>query len=135
VAVLDQFFLDRLRQSNPLNPAARAMRLLASGGCNVGAAATMAGISERQLERRSMEFAGVSPRTLARVSRFQRAIGKYRSGFGNWLEIAHEVGYYDQMHLIRDFHEFGGGTPTEVIKGIAYEHLISFCCCEQSTRF
>ncbi len=126
--LLDRFFLDRLHRSVPLTPAARAMRLLVSGECNVGAAARMIGISERQFERRSLEYTGMSPKKLVRVSRFQRAIQKHRAGCGNWLEIAHQVGYYDQMHLIRDFHDLGGGVPTEVMKGIAENHLISFCC-------
>ena len=128
VKLLNHFFVDRLRRSDPLTPAALAMRQLASGQCNVGAAAKMIGISERQLERRSLECAGMSPKTLDRVSRFQRAIKKRRSSHASWLEIAHEVGYYDQMHLIRNFHDLGGGTPTEVMKGIESNHLISFCC-------
>jgi AraC-like DNA-binding protein len=44
------------------------------------------------------------------------------------MTIAHEAGYYDQMHLIRDFHEFRGGPPREVMKEIADNHLISFSC-------
>jgi len=125
---LDRFINARVHRSDPLTPAALAMRLLAAGQCNVGAAAKMIGISERQLERRSLECAGMSPRKLLRVSRFQRAIEKHRAGYGNWLEIAHEVGYYDQMHLVRDFHDLGGGAPTQVMKEILDEHLISFCC-------
>lgn len=104
------------------------MHRLASGRCNVGDAARMFGISERQFERRSLEWAGVSPKTLARISRFQRAIQKHRAGYISWLQIAHEVGYYDQMHLVRDFHDLGGGAPTQVMKEISDEHLISFRC-------
>jgi AraC-like DNA-binding protein len=63
----------------------------------------MIGISDRQFERRSLAWAGVPPKALARVSRFQRAIRKHRAGHASWLQIAHEVGYYDQMHLVRDF--------------------------------
>ena len=128
VQLLDRFFLHRLQQSRPLDPTARAMHRLASGRCNVGDAARMIGISERQFERRSQQWAGVSPKALARVSRFQRAIAEYRSGRGCWLDIAHKVGYYDQMHLIRDFHDLGGGAPTQVVNEILDEHLISFCC-------
>jgi AraC-like DNA-binding protein len=106
----------------------RAMHHLASGRCNVGDAATMIGISERQFERRSLEWARVSPKALARVSRFQRAIKDYRSGRSSWMDIAHKVGYYDQMHLVRDFHDLGGGTPTQVVKEISDEHLLPFCC-------
>ena len=128
VKVLDSFFKNRLKASDPLYPAALAMRHVVSGRWSVTAAAEGIGISERQLERRSHECSGVSPKLLARVSRFQRAIQKRRSGYSSWLDIAHEVGYYDQMHLIRDFHDLGAGTPTEVMKEIADDHLISFFC-------
>ncbi|MBB5061177.1 AraC-like DNA-binding protein [Granulicella aggregans] len=128
VRLLDRFFLHRLQQARPLDPTARAMHRLALGRCNVGDAARMIGISERQFERRSQQWAGVSPKALARVSRFQRAIAEYRSSRGSWLDIAHNVGYYDQMHMVRDFHDLGGGAPTQVVKAIADEHLISFCC-------
>ena len=128
VNLLDDFFVHRLGLSNPLTPTAGAMRLMASGQCNVGDAAKMTGISERQFERRSLEWTGMSPKALARVSRFQRAIREYRSGHSSWLDIAHKVGYYDQMHLVRDFHDLGGGAPTQVVKTISDEHLISFCC-------
>ena len=126
--LLDNFFLHRLERSSPLTPEACAMRLLVSGQSNVGDTARMIGISERQLERRSLEWAGVSPKVLARVSRFQRAIAEYRSSHSTWLDIAHKVGYYDQMHLVRDFHDLGGGAPTQVMNEISDEHLISFCC-------
>lgn len=86
----------------------------------------MIGLSERQLERKSLECAGITQKLLSRVARFQRAIKKHQSGFGNWLEITHEVGYYDQMHLIRDFHDLGGGSPTEVMREIEENHLIYF---------
>ncbi len=128
VKILDSFFMNRLQLSDPLKPAARAIRLLAVGQCSVGVVAERVGISERQLERRSLEYAGISPKTLSRISRFQRAIEKHRAGYGSWMAIAHEAGYYDQMHLIRDFHEFGGGPPTEVMKEIGDNHLISFFC-------
>jgi len=29
-----------------------------------------------------------------------------------WTEIAHASGYYDQMHLIREFRLMGGDRPT-----------------------
>jgi AraC-like DNA-binding protein len=128
VNLLDDFFVHRLGLANPLTPMARAMRLMASGRCNVGDAARMSGISERHFERRSLEWTGVSPKALARVSRFQRAIQEYRSGGGSWTDIAHKVGYYDQMHMVRDFHDLGGGAPTQVMNAISDEHLISFCC-------
>ncbi len=128
VKILDSFFIERLQSSDPLKQAALAMREVASGRWSVTAAAEKIGVSERQFERLSHACSGVSPKLLARISRFQRAIQKRRSGSDSWMDIAHEVGYYDQMHLIRDFHDLGGGTPTEVMKEIADNHLISFFC-------
>ncbi len=89
--LLDRLFLDRLRRSSPLTPAACAMRLLVSGQRNVGATARLTGMSERQFLRRSLECAGISPKALARVSRFQRAIQEYRSSHSTWIDIAHRV--------------------------------------------
>ena len=128
VQLLDRFFLHQLQQARPLDPTARALHRLAAGRCNVADAARMSGISERQFGRRSLEWAGVSPKALARVSRFQRAIGEHRSNHSSWIDIAHKLGYYDQMHLVRDFHDLGGGSPTRVMKEISDQHLISFCC-------
>jgi len=34
----------------------------------------------------------------------------------SWTSIAHECNYYDQMHLIKDFKQFSGYTPTEFFK-------------------
>jgi AraC-like DNA-binding protein len=128
VRVLDRFLLDRMLRSDALSPPALAIRLLVSGRGTVGTAAERIGLGERQLERKSLEFAGISPKSLSRISRFQRAIGRHLVGCGNWKEIAHDVGYYDQMHMVRHFRDLGGGTPTEVMKKIAGNHLISFCC-------
>jgi hypothetical protein len=34
------------------------------------------------------------------------------------MSVAHEFGYFDQMHLIRDFHSLAGKAPTLVLQQI-----------------
>jgi transcriptional regulator GlxA family with amidase domain len=79
---------------------------------NVSDVAAGLGISERHLRRVFLETAGVSPKTFARLMRFSRATdlarGDHRAG---WAGIAAAAGYYDQAHLIEDFHAFAGATP------------------------
>ena len=30
-----------------------------------------------------------------------------------WTDIAHDMGYYDQMHMVHDFRRFSGENPTQ----------------------
>lgn len=79
--------------------------------------ATQAGLSPRQFERRFVDEIGVPPKLFARITRFQRALDAKRSSPDrSWLNLAHEFGYFDQMHMIRDFRILGGATPGEVFR-------------------
>lgn len=71
------------------------------------------GISERQLRRRFAGSVGYSPRTLARVLRFQRFLAvagnRNSSVDGNGLaRAAAEAGYADQPHLTRECADLAG---------------------------
>jgi AraC-like DNA-binding protein len=73
-------------------------------------------LSVRQYERRFAEEMGLSPKLFARITRFQMALdAKRRAPASSWLRIAHEHGYFDQMHMIRDFQNLGGDTPGQLI--------------------
>jgi hypothetical protein len=49
------------------------------------------------------------PKLLARIARFEAALeDKARFATKSWTDVAHEFGYYDQMHLVHDFGEFTG---------------------------
>ena len=71
----------------------------------------VAGVSRQHLARAFAHHVGVSPKTFARVMRFRRAIAIARGGREGWAELAEELGYFDQSHLIADFREFAGETP------------------------
>lgn len=71
------------------------------------------GCSARTLEREFDHFVGLSPKELARLYRFQRAL-KLSSAHPTmtWASIAAVTGYSDQAHLGRDFRQFAGAAPT-----------------------
>jgi AraC-like DNA-binding protein len=87
------------------------------GALGVGDAAAEAGLSVRQFERRFSEQVGVPPKLYARVVRFNAALeAKMSAPRRLWTDIAHDFGYYDQMHMVRDFEDFTGENPTAFIR-------------------
>lgn len=76
--------------------------------------AAMLGVSHGHLDRQFTEQVGLSPRTLARILRMRRLlehIDVYESVA--WADLAAELGWFDQSHLIRDFQRHTGVTPAE----------------------
>lgn len=70
-------------------------------------------VSVRQLERQFKERIGMPPKEFTRLVRFSKAwILKEKNKDISWAKIAHACHYADQMHMIRDFREFAGLTPT-----------------------
>lgn len=93
-------------------------RLRATGGrAAVGELATELGWSHRRLIDRFREHVGLTPKTVARVFRFQRVVRALSATPAPALaEIAFECGYFDQAHLNRDFRELAGTTPTALFR-------------------
>jgi AraC-like DNA-binding protein len=116
-ALVDEFLLARLDDArSPVPSVTRALgRLHESGGTvPVGAIAAEIGCSRRHLISRFREQVGITPKLLARILRFERAVSLVdaRTEMG-WAEIAQACGYYDQAHMIRDFNQFAGSPPRE----------------------
>ena len=70
------------------------------------------GISRQHLGREFARHVGLSPKSLSRILRFRRVTGRIRRATGlNWADLAVELGYYDQAHLIAEFSRFSGISP------------------------
>jgi len=112
-----------------------AARLLALSP-DVGATASLLGVSARQLERRFKARVGVSPKYFARIRRFQRVFHAMEDAGGGWVDAAAACGYYDQAHLIRDFRAFAGETPSHLLAGddLARHFLSHFSKTQPSRR-
>ncbi|HEY5745561.1 MAG TPA: helix-turn-helix domain-containing protein [Chryseolinea sp.] len=75
--------------------------------------ASMACLSTRQFDRKFYERIGMSPKQFMRIARFSTAFRmKERCPDVDWLTVALHCGYYDFQHMLRDFKEFVGTTPT-----------------------
>ena len=70
-------------------------------------------MTPRHLERRFNDKVGVSPKRLARITRFQRALRLFErlDSPQRGTHTAAACGYADQAHFIRDFWEFAGCAP------------------------
>ena len=98
---------------------AHAARLVArSGGrLSIDRLAIEAGLSCRQLERRFLDQVGVTPKRLARLTRFQRALGLLDStgATRRVADTAAACGYADQAHFVRDFQRLAGCAPSRYL--------------------
>ncbi len=71
------------------------------------------GLSPKRFIERFKGEVGVTPKRYCRLLRFQRVVTRaHERGRTDWTELALACGYFDQAHLIHDFREFSGLTPT-----------------------
>jgi AraC-like DNA-binding protein len=115
-ALTDRFLLERLdRGPRPAPEVGQAWeRLVASGGSvPIAQLADEVGWSHKHLIARFRQQVGLRPKTAARLIRFDGVWRRLdRRQPLDWAWVAREVGYADQAHLIREFHQFTGTTPT-----------------------
>ncbi|HEY1101518.1 MAG TPA: helix-turn-helix transcriptional regulator [Myxococcota bacterium] len=82
---------------------------------DIAALARDAGLSTRQLERRFADELGTSPKQMASVLRFRRALAAMQVDAPDFVDIAYRCGYADQAHLIRDFARYTGAPPKRFV--------------------
>ena len=122
ISLVQAFLVERLAGAREL-PAElhEAWRLMVADGgrSEVRDLADHVGWSRQHLSTRFSEELGLSPKRLARVVRLDHAATLARAGGEGWSWIALECGYYDQAHMINEFRELAGCTPSEYVGGLA----------------
>jgi AraC-like DNA-binding protein len=94
--------LDRLQQA-----------IAAARGDTVRELASAAGVGERRLQQIFHHHIGLPPRTWRRLTRLHACIRSLRHcAHIRWADVALEHGFYDQAHLVREFQDLCGCTPT-----------------------
>jgi AraC-like DNA-binding protein len=135
VDLLESVLLSRLRQADaneyPLQSLTRSLTAL-ERGVPLTTIVDHSCVSHRTFITRFRNMVGLSPKTFARIRRFQRVVhalseaplasAKAESRHSNSIQravprlslaqLALDAGYADQAHLSRDFVEFAGVSPT-----------------------
>jgi AraC-like DNA-binding protein len=73
-------------------------------------------MSLRTYQRKFVADMGLSPKLFARLRRFQMALDRKRASGTRWLDVAHDLGYFDQMHMVKEFRVFGGEAPGRLVE-------------------
>jgi AraC-like DNA-binding protein len=111
---------DRLDNAPAVDPVGTglAARLAERPGQPLRRLADDIALSERQLRRRVEGAVGYSPRTLARIVRFQHFLRAARSSPRRRVDLAGlaaATGYADQAHLTRESRRLGGLPPAALL--------------------
>jgi len=74
------------------------------------------GLSQRRFIQIFKEEVGLTPKLFCRLRRFQEVLNRLDHAKSvNWLDVATDCGYYDQMHFIKDFQAFPSLNPTDYL--------------------
>ena len=115
--IVESFLLKnagRLKKKLPLDDVLTLL-IKERGLIKIEQLASDACLSIRQFERVFQQRIGLPPKYFSRLVRFSHAwITKEQQPGISWIKIAHECGYFDQMHLVRDFQEFAGVNPSSI---------------------
>jgi AraC-like DNA-binding protein len=119
--------LQRHLDPTPPDPAMVMAAAALRRGAAVAGVAAQLGLRPGTFVRRFRAATGLAPKRFARVQRLQRVVAAASAARGrpDWAQIAAEHGYADQAHLIHDFRDLTGLTPTEYcpISADAPNHL------------
>jgi AraC-like DNA-binding protein len=133
--IVERFLTDRLdRHRSKRHPAlAAALSLFgpAGTGASVRDVTRAIGLCERHFIQIFRSEVGVTPKRFCRLLRFQRARALAQqiamdarqrerdapaARTVDWPQLASACGYFDQSHLINDFQEFSGSSPSEYFR-------------------
>ena len=88
-----------------------------NGSVRISGLAHQTGLGIRQFERRFDHEIGISPKLYARIVRIEAAPQRRAvSQTTGWTDIAHALGYHDQMHMVHDFTRLPGDSPEAIAR-------------------
>jgi len=119
VQVADSFLTAIRPASEPVSTIVRTAMVVIqnNGSVPISELAHQTGLGLRQFERRFDHEIGISPKLYARIVRFEAALQRRAvSPTARWTDIAHDLGYHDQMHMVHDFTRLSGDSPDAIAR-------------------
>ncbi|MGE0006991.1 MAG: helix-turn-helix domain-containing protein [Parvibaculaceae bacterium] len=117
-AILDRLIAARMARAGAPHPAVRTVwhgLERSKGAASIAGLARDAGIGRRHLAKLFRAEIGATPKTMARILRFEHA--RHLAGTAprrGWADIACAAGYADQAHLAREFRDLSGLSPGDL---------------------
>lgn len=119
IAACNRFLIRSIDPSRGNISVRRALEriMLTRGRISVESLSTLMGMSRRSLELAFQREVGTSPKMYCRITRFRHILDAVSEGSPSedWVRIALDSGFFDQSHLIRDFRQFAGNSPTSFL--------------------
>jgi methylphosphotriester-DNA--protein-cysteine methyltransferase len=106
---------DRLRRHAAVTFATRALGFGPHG--SIREIAEKTGYSQRYFIELFRNEVGLRPKQFHRLCRFRKVVEAVQDLTDvDWTDIGLHAGYFDQAHLIHDFHEFSDLTPERLLR-------------------
>ena len=118
-AILDRAFISKLNPTSPQPEIAWAWRRLEKthGAVPIRLLADEIGYSRQHFSGRFRDAIGVTPKSAARVFRFERACRLIKDERASLAHVAASCGYSDQAHMTREWNALAGCSPRAWIAG------------------
>ena len=116
IGILEDWLLSKVEPTLNLRRISSSINsLMHHPSISIKSLAEDACLCQKQYERIFRQQVGMSPKEYARVVRFQKVLWMLQNGSHDFIGISVECGYADQSHLIREFKEMSGHTPTSLL--------------------
>jgi AraC-like DNA-binding protein len=121
IAIVESFLLSELKKTKHDELILHTIQKIqiAKGNIRIRELLTELHISRDPFEKRFRRIAGTSPKQFAGIVRLRHLIDHYTDAT-SFTDAAHQAGYFDQAHFIKDFRSFTGQTPHEFFKSPLY---------------
>ncbi len=93
---------------------------LAGGALRVGALRDRVEMSRNRFHETFRAQVGTTPKGLARLLRFRRALPRVGLGGASLAEVALSCGYYDQAHMTNEFRSLAGISPRGYARALRF---------------